>query len=124
MLLGEVFDNFVQKSPVSVMVRGLLEKVLCPHRLDKLFECSPKTQYTRELLFSTLVNLISLVVCGIHPSVHAAHQAYLARQIRFKAFRPHPLSPKKVQPRTFVKSKPHVSTAKILAHKKLENNTP
>ncbi|MEH2067493.1 MAG: hypothetical protein V7K47_04880 [Nostoc sp.] len=80
MLLGEVFDNFVQKSPVFVMVRGLLEKVLCPHRLDELFECSAKTQYTRELLFSTLVNLISLVVCGIHPSVHAAHQA-LAEEI-------------------------------------------
>lgn len=75
MLLGQVFERFIQKSPVSVMVRGLLEKVLCPQTLDKLFESSAKTQYTRELLFSTLVNLISLVVCGIHPSVHAAHQA-------------------------------------------------
>ncbi len=62
------------------MVRGLLEKVLCPQRLDELFECSAKTQYTRELLFSTLVNLMSLVVCGIHPSIHAAHQA-LAEEI-------------------------------------------
>lgn len=57
------------------MVRGLLEKALCPQILDELFERSAKTQYTRELLFSTVVNLMSLVVCGIHPSVHAAHQA-------------------------------------------------
>ncbi len=80
MLLGQVFDHFVQKSPVSVMVRGLLEKVLCPQTLDTLFERSAKTQYTRELLFSTVVNLMSLVVCGVHPSVHAAHQA-LAEEI-------------------------------------------
>lgn len=75
MLLGQVFERFVNESPVSVMVRGLLEKALCPQILDELFERSAKTQYTRELLFSTVVNLMSLVVCGIHPSVHAAHQA-------------------------------------------------
>jgi hypothetical protein len=65
----------VKESPVSVMVRGLLEKALSPQILDELFERSAKTQYTRELLFSTVVNLMSLVVCGVHPSVHAAHQA-------------------------------------------------
>jgi len=75
MLLGQVFERFVQESPVSVMVRGLLEKVLCSHRLNELFESSAKTQYTRELLFSTVVDLMSLVVCGIRPSVHAADQA-------------------------------------------------
>ncbi|MEH2080368.1 MAG: transposase [Nostoc sp.] len=75
MLLGQVFERFVSESPVSVMVRGLLEKALCPQILDELFERSAKTQYTRELLFSTVVNLMSLVVCGIHPSVHAAYQA-------------------------------------------------
>ena len=75
MLLGQVFERFVKESPVSVMVRGLLEKALCPQTLDELFERSAKTQYTRELLFSTIVNLMSLVVCGVHPSVHAAYQA-------------------------------------------------
>jgi len=75
MLLGQVFERFIKESPVSVMVRGLLEKALCPQILDELFDRSAKTQYTRELLFSTVVNKIRLVVCGIHPSVHAAHQA-------------------------------------------------
>ncbi len=65
----------MKESPVSVMVCGLLEKALCPKILNELFECSAKTQYTRELLFSTVVNLMSLVVCGVHPSVHVAHQA-------------------------------------------------
>jgi Transposase DDE domain len=75
MLLGQMFERFVKESPVSVMVRGLLEKALCPQILNELFERSAKTQYTRELLFSTVVNLMSLVVCGVHPSVHAAYQA-------------------------------------------------
>ncbi len=34
MLLGQVFERFIQESPVSVMVRGLLEKVLRPQILD------------------------------------------------------------------------------------------
>jgi S-adenosylmethionine/arginine decarboxylase-like enzyme len=78
MLLGQVFERFVQESPVSVMVRGLLEKVLCSQIVDELFERSAQAQYTRELLFSQIVNLMSLVVCGIRPSVHAAYQASAA----------------------------------------------
>lgn len=54
MLLDQVFERFVQESPVSVMVRGLLEKVLCPKKLDELFRQSAKAQYIRELLFSTV----------------------------------------------------------------------
>ena len=78
MLLGQVFERFVQESPVSVMVRGLLEKVLCSQTVDELFERSAQAQYTRELLFSQIVNLMSLVVCGIRPSIHAAYQASAA----------------------------------------------
>ena len=33
------------------------------------------THYHRELLFSTLVTLMSLVVCGISPSINAAYQS-------------------------------------------------
>jgi hypothetical protein len=62
MLLGQLFERFVKESPVSVMVRGLLEKALSPQVLDELFERSAKTQYTSELLFSTVVNLMSLLL--------------------------------------------------------------
>ncbi|WP_013334790.1 transposase [Gloeothece verrucosa] len=75
MVLSQVFERFVEASPVSVMVRGLLEKVLCPQKLDDLFERSTTTQYTRELLFSTVVEMMSSVACGIRPSIHAAYQA-------------------------------------------------
>ena len=75
MILTQVFERFVEESPVSVMVRGLLETVLSAQRLDELFEKSSKTQYTKELLFSTVVEMMNTVACGIRPSIHAAYQA-------------------------------------------------
>jgi hypothetical protein len=74
-MLSSIFDAFVKESPISIMMRGLMEVVFRPQRLDEIFESHSKLQYTRELLFSSLVNLLSLVVCGIHPSVNAAYKA-------------------------------------------------
>ena len=65
MLLGSVFDRFVNQSPLTVMARGLLEQALVPAELDALFERTAERQYTRDLLFSTTVDLMSLVVTGI-----------------------------------------------------------
>ncbi len=72
MLCGQVFDRFVAKCPVTVLVRGLLERAFNPQALDQLFLDTAQRQYTRELLFSTTVDLLATVVCRIHPSVHAA----------------------------------------------------
>lgn len=74
-MLGAIFERFIEQSPVSVMVRGLMEQVFAPDRMNTLFEATAQVQYTRELLFSDVVNLMSLVVCAIHPSVHAAYRA-------------------------------------------------
>ena len=56
------------------MVRGLLEHVLTPASVDALFEQHAESQYTRELLFSQVVDLMGQVVCGIYPSANAAYQ--------------------------------------------------
>jgi hypothetical protein len=74
-MLGTIFERFVEQSPVSVMVRGLMERVFAPSTMNELFEATTEVQYTRELLFSSVVELMSLVVCAIHPSVHAAYRA-------------------------------------------------
>ena len=74
-LLGEVFARFIKASPISVMARGVLENALSADGLDELFAAKAERQYVRELLFSALVNLMSLVVFRIRPSVHAAYQA-------------------------------------------------
>ena len=77
MRLGDVFERFLQQAPISVMFRALLERALDPDELNRLFEQTATTQYTRELLFSSLVNLMGLVVCGVHPSVRSAYLASL-----------------------------------------------
>jgi hypothetical protein len=73
-MLGKRFEAFVERSPLSVMARGVLERALEAKRLDELFEKTAEKGYTRELLFSTLVRLMSEVVLGVSPSVHAAYQ--------------------------------------------------
>src|SRR5208337_3197809 len=75
MLLNDVFERFVQDSPVSVMVRGLLENTLSPRFLDELFANAAELQYTRTLLFSSVVDLMGLVVNRIQPAVNSAYHA-------------------------------------------------
>ena len=78
-MLGEVFARFVDRSPVSVMVRGTLERVLGADPLDWWYERTAQKQYTRDLLFSTVYDLMSQVVFRIQPSVHAAYRAQEAQ---------------------------------------------
>jgi IS4 transposase len=74
MILSNVFDRYVKKSPVSVMARALMEVALAPEDLDALFEKHTDRQYTRSLLFSTMVDLMGVVVSKSQPSIHAAFQ--------------------------------------------------
>lgn len=76
MLLGKRFDAFVDASPVSVMVRGTLERVLDPGKLGKLFENHAVAQYTRELTFGQCCEIMSDVVFQVSPTVGAWYQAH------------------------------------------------
>ena len=75
MILSDVFERFAQDSPLSVMARGVMENALSPTIVDQLFEDVAERQYTKKLLFSSIVDLMSLVVCRIQPAIHAASQA-------------------------------------------------
>jgi len=75
MVMDDVFELFLQQSPISVMRRVILENVFAPDKLDAVFRSKAIRQYERELLFSQLVDLTSLVVCRVQPSVHAAYKA-------------------------------------------------
>jgi hypothetical protein len=72
MLLGQVFERFVERTPFAVMSRSLLERTLTPEALDALFEDKADSQYTRELTFSSVVDLMGQVVTSAFPSVRAA----------------------------------------------------
>jgi len=75
MVLSDVFDLFVERSPVTVMVRATMENVLSAERLDQLFAKAAIRQRPSELLFSLVADLMGTVVCGVRPSMHAAFQA-------------------------------------------------
>ena len=73
MLMNHLFERFVAKTPFAVMSRSLLERTLTPEALDALFEAKADTQYTRELTFSCVVDLMGQVVISAFPSVRAAY---------------------------------------------------
>jgi IS4 transposase len=75
MILNDVFERFTQDAPLSVMAQGIMENALNPQLLDQLFEDVAQKQFTHKLLFSTIVDLMGVVVCRIRPSIHAAFQA-------------------------------------------------
>jgi IS4 transposase len=70
-----VLERFVKESPVSVMARLVLQRAVSAEWVDSLFEEHRERQYTRELLFSTVVELMSVVAMGLRPSLHAAAKA-------------------------------------------------
>jgi hypothetical protein len=69
-----MLEIFRQKTPLSCLLHGLLERCFSAERLERIFLENAQEQYTRELLFSTVCELMLSVVLKIHPSVNAAHQ--------------------------------------------------
>ena len=57
MALGEVFEPFVAQRPICVMARGLLEHLFNAERIDARFARTAQVQYTRAVLFSSVVDL-------------------------------------------------------------------
>jgi len=74
-MLNDLFKPFIEASPLSVMMRGLVERLLNPEQIDRWFTQVAEEQYTRNLLFSTVVSVMLEVVCGSRKSVGAAYQA-------------------------------------------------
>lgn len=72
--MEELLKRFSEQAPVAVMARLGLQRAIGAEWVDQVFEEHSETQYTRELLFSTVVELMSLVALGMRPSLHAAAQ--------------------------------------------------
>jgi len=75
MMFTGVMDRFVEQSPVSVMFRGTLENAVTSELLDEVFASTAKRQRVSELLFSSVVDLLGLVVTGTRRSVNDAYRA-------------------------------------------------
>ena len=73
--LNPILDRFAERTPIPVMARSVLERCLNAQQLDAWFETVAEEQYTRNLLFSTVFDLMTEVVFRQQPSVNAAYQA-------------------------------------------------
>src|SRR5687767_2106094 len=73
-MLPTIFQSFIERSPICVMARAVLENLFQPVRLDELFERTAQQQYHRTLLFSSVVELMHAVVLGVEPTVYAAYR--------------------------------------------------
>lgn len=69
-----VFEKFVKDSPISVMARATAERAFNPAKIDEWFGMTAQAQYTKDLLFSSVFDLMGNVVSCSYPSVHAAYQ--------------------------------------------------
>src|SRR3954468_11856107 len=74
MILPDVFERFTERSPLSVMAQGAIEYALSESALNQVFEDSAEGQYTRELLFFSVFDLMSVVVTGSYGSVCSAYK--------------------------------------------------
>src|SRR4051812_6746682 len=75
MLFSLILDRFAKRAPISVMVRAALEYALDPKAVDSLFRDTAEQQHEKMLLFSSVVDLMGLVVARVQPSLNAAYQA-------------------------------------------------
>src|SRR3954469_24986052 len=67
-----VLEQFERHAPASLMARVALEHALPSEWIEMVFEEHRQRQYSRELLFSTVIELVTLVSLGLRPSLHAA----------------------------------------------------
>jgi hypothetical protein len=77
--MEDLFNRFTAKTPVAMMTKAALEFALEPSAVDAIFSVHADRQYERKLLFSTMVDIMALVVCGAHPSVRAAYRSVRER---------------------------------------------
>lgn len=61
-----------QQSPGAVMAHLALDAALPAQWIDEVFQAHRSRQYPRQLLFSSVVELMLLVTLGLRPSLHAA----------------------------------------------------
>ena len=76
-----ILQRFMEQSPVTVMVRSTLERVLSPAAIDSIFAKAAVRQVESELLFSSVVELLALVVWRQRDSIN---QAYLQAKEDFE----------------------------------------
>lgn len=69
-----LFQRFVEASPVTVMMRATLENMYSPQAVNTIFADAAERQHSGELLFSSVVDLLALIVWGQRKSIGDAYR--------------------------------------------------
>lgn len=72
-MFSEIINKFANKAPITLMVHALLERLLDHASIDKWFDNISVNQYKRNILFSSVLNIMLQVVCRTRASVHSAY---------------------------------------------------
>lgn len=73
-MLVDVIDRFSENAPAAMLFRGVFSRVFCADRMNEIFVDHKQHQVESDILFSSLVDLLTPVVTGSKPSVHASYQ--------------------------------------------------
>src|SRR6266436_5400844 len=73
MFFSSLLERFVKQAPIAVLAHSTIVYALNATSLDNLFREHATAQYEQKLTFSSLVDLLSLVVCQIYRSVNSAY---------------------------------------------------
>jgi len=71
-MITDVIERFSKGAPVAVMFRGVFVRMFAPKRLDQIFRDHKVQQVESEILFSSLVRLLTPVIYGGKRSVLAS----------------------------------------------------
>jgi len=73
-MVVDVIQRFSEEAPAAMLFRGLFARVFSDKRMDQIFRDHKERQIESEIVFSSLIHLLTPVVSGGKPSVHASYQ--------------------------------------------------
>jgi hypothetical protein len=73
-MIVDVIERFSEEAPAAMLFRGLFARVFSDERMDQIFRDHKQRQVESEVLFSSLIHLLTPVISGGKPSVHASYQ--------------------------------------------------
>lgn len=72
--MDEILQRFIDQAPIAVMTRASIVRTVGSSVLDDIFNRNAVDQYTRDLTFGTLAQLMTKIVFSVYPSVNSAYQ--------------------------------------------------
>ena len=79
MLAKSILDRFKKKSPVCLLARMSLTRVLSEEAMNRVFKDNAASQYDRKVTFAAITQMMADVTLRLSPSVNAAYKKHKER---------------------------------------------